>query len=59
MRFAAVPAVTGMSDRRQQTTLVPGAQLALMWVSAQMPAHAERILASARTKYVRDSAGTA
>jgi hypothetical protein len=42
------------SDRRGRTTDVPPAQLALMWVSAQMPAHAERILASARRSYLRE-----
>lgn len=31
---------------------VPAAQLALMWVSAQMPRAAERILAAARTHYL-------
>jgi hypothetical protein len=30
---------------------VPAPQLALMWVSANMPALADRILASARTRY--------
>jgi hypothetical protein len=30
---------------------VPAAQLILMWVSANMPALAERILESARTQY--------
>ena len=38
---------------------VPAAQLALMWVSAQMPTVAERVLASARARYVRQPAGTA
>ena len=33
---------------------VPGMQLALMWVSANMPMIAERILASARMHYVRE-----
>jgi KaiC/GvpD/RAD55 family RecA-like ATPase len=33
---------------------VPAAQLALMWVSANMPMIAERILASARMHYVRE-----
>jgi MEDS: MEthanogen/methylotroph, DcmR Sensory domain len=46
-----------MSDRKQQTKVVPAAQLALMWVSAEMPAHAERILASARATYTHESAG--
>jgi len=46
-----------MSNRGGETNVVPTAQLALMWVSAEMPAHAERILASARTRYVRQSAG--
>jgi hypothetical protein len=32
-----------MSNRRGETNVVPTAQLALMWVSAEMPAHAERI----------------
>jgi hypothetical protein len=45
------------SDRRQTTKDVPPAQLALMWVSAQMPAHAERILASARRNYLREPVG--
>jgi hypothetical protein len=30
---------------------VPAPQLVLMWVSANMPALADRILASARTRY--------
>jgi MEDS: MEthanogen/methylotroph, DcmR Sensory domain len=38
---------------------VPAAQLALMWVSAQMPTVAERVLASARARYVREPAGSA
>ena len=38
---------------------VPAAQLALMWVSSQMPTLAERILASARSRYVREPAGSA
>jgi MEDS: MEthanogen/methylotroph, DcmR Sensory domain len=33
---------------------VPASQLALMWVSANMPMVADRILASARTHYVRE-----
>ena len=33
---------------------VPAAQLALMWVSANMPMVAEQILASARTHYLRE-----
>jgi MEDS: MEthanogen/methylotroph, DcmR Sensory domain len=45
------------SDPRRETKVVPAAQLALMWVSAEMPAHAERILASARANYRRDSVG--
>ena len=36
-------------DRR-----VPASQLALMWVSAQMPTLADRILASARARYLRE-----
>ena len=39
--------------RRKQ---VPPAQLALMWVSSQMPRSAERILESAREHYLSDSA---
>lgn len=46
-----------MSNREGETNVVPTAQLALMWVSAQMPAHAERILASAREKYLHEPAG--
>lgn len=45
------------ADQRRESKAVPSAQLALMWVSAEMPAHAERILASARMKYMRDSVG--
>ena len=40
--------------RRKQ---VPPAQLALMWVSSQMPLSAERILDSAREHYLQDAAG--
>jgi hypothetical protein len=46
-----------MSNRRRPTRDVPTAQLALMWVSAEMPSHAERILASARRNYARESVG--
>jgi hypothetical protein len=46
-----------MSNPGAEANAVPTAQLALMWVSAEMPAHAERILASARTRYVRHAAG--
>lgn len=45
------------SDPRREPKVVPAAQLALMWVSAEMPAHAERILASARMNYMRESVG--
>ena len=45
------------SAPRREPKVVPSAQLALMWVSAEMPAHAERILASARANYMRDSVG--
>jgi len=34
-----------------QSTLLPAAQRALMWVSANMPARAERILDAARARY--------
>ena len=37
---------------------VPAAQLALMWVSSQMPTVAERVLASARARYVLEPAGS-
>lgn len=46
-----------MSGRSGETNVVPTAQRALMWVSTEMPAHAERILASARARYAHDSAG--
>jgi hypothetical protein len=46
------------SELRRERTLVPAAQLALMWVSAQMPAHAERLLASARRNYLREPVGS-
>ena len=48
-----VYAVLGDQLRRKQ---VPPAQLALMWVSSQMPRSAERILESARTHYLHDTA---
>ena len=47
-----VYAVLGDQLRRRQ---VPPAQLALMWVSSQMPRSAERILESARTHYLQES----
>ena len=46
-----VYALIGEQMRRKQ---VPPAQLALMWVSSQMPLSAERILASARAHYLQD-----
>jgi KaiC/GvpD/RAD55 family RecA-like ATPase len=48
-----VYAVLGDQLRRKQ---VPPAQLALMWVSSQMPRSAERILESAREHYLHDAA---
>jgi len=44
-----VYALVGEQIRRGR---VPSPQLALMWVSANMPALADRILASARKRYV-------
>jgi hypothetical protein len=44
-----VYAIVGEQIRRGR---VPSPQLVLMWVSANMPALADRILASARTRYV-------
>ena len=44
-------AMVGDPIRRRR---VPAAQLALMWVSANMPMVAERILASARLHHVRE-----
>jgi KaiC/GvpD/RAD55 family RecA-like ATPase len=44
-------AMVGDQIRRRR---VPAAQLALMWVSTNMPTIAERILASARTHYLRE-----
>lgn len=49
-----VYAMVGEQMRRKQ---VPPAQLALMWVSSQMPLSAERILESARAHYLADAAG--
>ena len=46
-----VYAVLGDQLRRKQ---VPPAQLALMWVSSQMPRSAERILESARAHYLQE-----
>jgi hypothetical protein len=48
-----VYAIVGEQLRRKQ---VPPAQLALMWVSSQMPRSAERILESAREHYLREPA---
>jgi KaiC/GvpD/RAD55 family RecA-like ATPase len=44
-------AMVGDQIRRRR---VPAAQLALMWASANMPTIAERILAAARTHYLRE-----
>jgi hypothetical protein len=44
-----------IGDKARQTQ-VPEAQLALMWVSAHMPASADRILAAARTRYAHEPA---
>lgn len=46
-----VYALVGEQPRRRQ---VPPAQLALMWVSSQMPRSAEGILESARAHYLQD-----
>jgi hypothetical protein len=48
-----VYALLGEPPRRKK---VPPAQLALMWVSSQMPQSAEHILASAKTHYLQDPA---
>ena len=48
-----VYALVGQHLRRKQ---VPPAQLALMWVSSQMPRSAERILESARAHYLQEPA---
>ena len=45
--------MVGEQLRRKQ---VPPAQLALMWVSSQMPQSAERILESARAHYLEEPA---
>lgn len=45
--------MVGREPRRRQ---VPTAQLALMWVSSQMPRSAERILESARAHYLQEPA---
>jgi hypothetical protein len=48
-----VYAMVGEQLRRKH---VPAAQLALMWVSAEMPRSAERILESARAHYLQEPA---
>jgi hypothetical protein len=48
-----VYAMVGEQLRRKQ---VPPAQLALMWVSSQMPRSAERILESAKARYLEEPA---
>lgn len=45
--------VYALAGRELARRAVPPAQLALMWVSSQMPRSAERILESARAKYLR------
>jgi hypothetical protein len=45
--------VRGLAGGARRDAHVPAAELALMWVSARMPAAAERILAAARTAYER------
>jgi hypothetical protein len=44
-----------IADEIRQTS-VPASQLALMWVSAEMPAVAQRVLSSAETKYLQPAA---
>jgi hypothetical protein len=44
-----------IADQIRQTP-VPASQLALMWVSVEMPAVAQRVLSSAQTKYLQDAA---
>jgi hypothetical protein len=44
-----------IADEMRQTS-VPASQLALMWVSAEMPAVAQRVLSSAETKYLQPAA---
>lgn len=44
-----------IADQMRQTS-VPAAQLALMWVSREMPAVAQRVLSSAQTKYLQRAA---
>jgi hypothetical protein len=43
---------TMISDQIRQTG-VPASQLALMWISAEMPALAEQVLSAAQTKYLQ------
>ncbi len=45
-----------LASREAHNGQVPLAQLILMWVSANMPKHSSRILASARTHYARVAA---
>lgn len=52
-RAGQVYALLGAELRRKQ---VPLAQLALMWISSQMPRSAEQILASARAHYLQEPA---
>jgi hypothetical protein len=43
--------VYALADAEHQTSPVSSSQRALMWLSANMPAHADRVLASARARY--------
>lgn len=45
-----------LASQQMRRKLVPPAQLALMWVSSQMPLSAERILESARANYLQEPA---
>jgi hypothetical protein len=48
--------VHALIDRQPRRKQVPPAQLALMWISSQMPLSAEQILESARTNYLQEPA---
>lgn len=48
--------VYAMIADEMRETAVPASQLALMWVSAEMPAVARRVLSSAQTKYLQPAA---
>jgi hypothetical protein len=47
--------VYALVGEQARATNVPEAQLALMWVSANMPTNSERILGAARTHYARSA----